>query len=80
MEFLNSVKNGELGMSLQNLLIGHKYALILRYSLKFKIFITRLKRTDYCIVYLIASLTRCIGPTSSGVRHYLSLLDNDVYV
>jgi hypothetical protein len=74
------MKHSELIKSVQNLLVGHKYTLNLRYNFKYKNAITRLKRTNYSIFYFIAPLTRCIEPTSSGLRHYLSLLDNDVYV
>jgi hypothetical protein len=74
------MKHSELIKPLQNLLVGHKYTLILRHSWKYKNAVTRLKRTNYSIFYFVAPLSRCIEPTSSGVRHYSSLLDNDVYV
>ena len=79
MKFLNSMKNSELIKFLQNLLVGHKYAFILRHNLNYKNVLTRLKRTNYSMFHFIASLTQCIEPTSSGVRHS-SLLDNDIYV
>lgn len=72
------MKYSELIKFLQNLLVGHKYALILRHSFNHKNVLTKLKCTNY-FFYLIASLTQCIEPTSSGV-HHSSLLDNDVYV
>lgn len=73
------MKHSELIKFLQNLLVGHKYALILCHSLNYKNVLTRLKRTNYFYFYFIAPLTQYTEPTSSWVSHS-SLLDNDVYV
>jgi hypothetical protein len=79
MKILNSMKHSELIKFLQNLYVGHKYALILCHNLNYKNVLTRRNRTNYFYFYLIASLTQYTEPTSSWVRHS-SLLDNDVYV
>lgn len=72
------MKHSELIRFLQNLLVGHKYALILRHSLNYKNILTRQKRTFFLFHCSIDSVYWALF--LGGTVHHSSLLHNDVYV